>query len=317
MSDPLRLVFLGTKDFAWPSFVELAESRHRLLALVTQPDRPQGRKQALIPARIKLEAEERGIRVFQPEDLNLESGIGLLKELGPDLIVTVAYGQILSPEVLSIPRLGGINLHGSILPKYRGAAPVARAIERGETETGVTVIQMSPRVDAGGVVAVRPTPIDPDETAGELEARLGRLGAPLLMEVVESLSRGPVAVLPQDGTLATRAPKLRKDDGRIDWKQPARAIHDLVRAMQPWPIASTAWIVGDGEPKPLIVHRTEVRSGAGEPGVVLEGEKGELIVGTGDGLIRMVDVQTPGKRAMSAAEFLRGHAFCQGTRFLG
>src|ERR1700729_3930938 len=231
MSPPTRIVMLGTGDFALPTFVHLCATGHRVERLITQPDRPQGRKQELIPSAIRRAALERGIAVDQPENVNAPESLERLRALSPDLLVTAAYGQILSAELLGIPRLGGINLHGSILPAYRGAAPVARAIERGERETGVTVIRMTPRIDAGGMIAVARTPIDPDETAGALEARLAELGAPLIAEAVAALEAGTVRILPQEKTLVTKAPKLRKEDGLIDWSKPAQAVHDQVRAM--------------------------------------------------------------------------------------
>ena len=195
---------LGTGDFAVPTFVRLAETGHRMIGLVTQPDRPQGRKQELIPSRIKAEAVARGIPVFQPEDVNASEALAVIREMGPDLLVTAAYGQILSAELLGIAPLGGINLHGSILPKYRGAAPVARAIQNGETETGVTVIRMTPRIDAGGMIAVARTPIDPDETAGELEDRLAEIGAPLIVEAVAAVAEGRATILPQEKVSGSR-----------------------------------------------------------------------------------------------------------------
>src|SRR3954447_528507 len=168
MASSTRIVMLGTGDFALPTFEHLCATGHNVVTLITQPARPQGRKQEVIPSRIKLSAQARGVPVFQPEDVNSPASLDAVRALAPDLLVTAAYGQILSPDLLSVPRLGGINLHGSVLPSYRGAAPVARAIERGETQSGVTVIRMSPRIDAGGMIQVATTPIDPDETAGEL-----------------------------------------------------------------------------------------------------------------------------------------------------
>jgi methionyl-tRNA formyltransferase len=225
-----RIVMLGTGDFALPTFLRLLDDGHDVAALITPPDRPQGRKQELIPSRIKVAALERGVRVEQPEDINVPAGVELVRSLAADLLVTAAYGQILSAEVLGIPRLGGLNLHGSILPAYRGAAPVARAIQDGATETGVTVIRMTPRIDAGGMLAAARTPIGLDETAGELEARLAELGAPLIAAAVADLAAGRSQVIPQDRSRVTRAPKLTKEDGRIDWSRPARAVHDLGRS---------------------------------------------------------------------------------------
>ncbi len=301
-----RIVMLGTKDFALPTFEHLCETGHGVVALVTQPDRPQGRKQLLIPSRIKEAALARQVRVEQPEDVNSPDSLELIRSLEPDLLVTAAYGQILSAELLSIPPMGGINLHGSILPAYRGAAPVARAIEKGETETGVTVIRMTPKIDAGGMMAFARTPIGPDETAGEVEGRLAALGAPLVAEAIAALVAGSAKILPQDKSKVTKAPKLTKEDGRIDWSHSNLQIHNLVRAMQPWPVASTRWLRADG-PVRLIVHQTRPVEGEGKPGQVLEAEGDRLVVAAGSGAVRLLTVQLEGKKPCSAREFLHGH----------
>jgi methionyl-tRNA formyltransferase len=310
MAPAIRLVFLGTGDFALPSFEHLIETGHDVAALVTQPDRPQGRKQEIIPAPIKRSALARDIPVFQPEDVNAPESLEHLRAIGPELLVTAAYGQILSADLLSIPRLGGVNLHGSVLPAYRGASPVARAIQNGDTTTGVTVIQMTPRIDAGGIIAIARTEIGPYETAGELEERLARLGAPLVAQSIAALAAGPVPILPQDKAKVTRAPKLRKEDGLIDWSRPAQAVHDHVRAMQPWPVAFTAWHPQPGasrEPTRIIVHKTQVVEGRGRPGEVLEAAGDRLVVAAGEGAIRLQVIQLPGKKPAKTAEVLRGY----------
>ncbi len=301
-----RIVLLGTKDFALPTFEHLCETGHGVVALITQPDRPQGRQHLLVPSRIKQAAIARGVRVEQPEDINAPEALALLRSLDPDLIVTAAYGQILSGELLTIPPMGGINLHGSILPAYRGAAPVARAIQRGEVETGVTVIRMTPKIDAGGMVAFARTPIGPDETAIEVEDRLATIGAPLVARSIAELVAGTVKILPQDRSRVTKAPKLSKADGRIDWSQPASAIHNLIRAMQPWPIASTTWLRPDG-PIRLIVHQSRPVEGQGEPGRVIEASGGRLVVAAGSGAVQLLRVQLEGKKALAAGEFLKGY----------
>lgn len=315
MAASIRLMFLGTGDFALPAFEHLVSTGHDLAALVTQPDRPQGRKQELVPSRIKRAAEANGIRVEQPENVNAAEGLDLVRAMRPDLLVTAAYGQILSADLLSVPRLGGINLHGSILPSYRGAAPVARAIQNGETETGVTIIRMTPRIDAGGIIAIARTDIGPDETAGELEERLARLGAPLVAQAVAALALGDVPILPQDRAHVTKAPKLRKEDGLIDWSRPAQAVHDLVRAMRPWPVASTTWRprhpTAKG-PVRLIVHKTAVVDGQGPPGQVIEADGDRLVVAAADRAVRLLVLQLPGKKPFTAAEFLRGHRIAVG-----
>jgi methionyl-tRNA formyltransferase len=315
MTPSIRIIVLGTGDFALPTFLHLVDAEFQVVALVTQPDRPQGRKHELIPSRINLSALAHGVAVEQPEDVNGPESLNRLRDLRPDLLVTAAFGQILSAEVLSIPRFGGINLHGSILPAYRGAAPVARAIQHGETETGVTVIQMTPRIDAGGIIATARTAIGPDETAGELEDRLAELGAPLVARAAAALAAGPVTVLPQEKAKVTRAPKLRKDDGKIDWTQPSQAIHDLVRAMQPWPGAYTTWRPAArpaDEALRLLVHKTQVASGAGEPGAVIAAASDRLVVAARQGAVALWVLQLPGKKAMTAADFLRGHRVAPG-----
>ena len=307
----IRVIMLGTGDFALPTFEQLIAAGHDVAALFTQPDRPQGRKQELIPSRIKQSAQAHGILVEQPEDVNAPAALERIRGLEPDILVAAAYGQILSAALLSIPPQGGINLHGSVLPSYRGAAPVARAIQNGATETGVTVIRMTPRIDAGGIAAVLRTPIGPDETAGELEERLARLGAPLVAQTLASLPRGTIEVVAQDKAKVTRAPKLRKEDGLIDWSMPAQAIHNLVRAMQPWPVAQTTWQSRLSPQKPplrLIIHKTQVAQGQGAPGEVIEAVGDRLIVAGGEAAVALRNIQLPGKKPIGIAEFLRGHA---------
>ncbi len=324
MAPPIRIIMLGTGDFALPTFNLLCDTGHNVIALVTQPDRPQGRKQELIPSEIKRSAQARGVRVDQPENVNAPESLELIRQLAPDLLVTAAYGQILSGELLGVPKHGGINLHGSILPSYRGAAPVARAIQNGETETGVTVILMTPRIDAGGMLSIGKTPIDVDETAGELEARLATLGAPLVIQAIADLVQGTAHVIPQVKSRVTRAPKLRKEDGLIDWNRSARSIHDLVRAMKPWPSASTT-LPGTGQPdRPpirLIIHKTEFAESpfnpGAAPGTVLEASGDRLLIATAEGALRLVSVQVPGKKPVTAAELLNGYRLVPGDRLGG
>jgi methionyl-tRNA formyltransferase len=314
-----RIIVLGTGDFALPMFEHLCDAGHEILALITQPDRPQGRKQELIPSPIKKAAEARGVRVLQPENVNAAESLEQVRALEPDLLVTAAYGQILSADLLSIPRLGGINLHGSILPAYRGAAPVARAIQNGETETGATVIRMTPKIDAGGMIAFARTPIGPDETAGELEDRLATLGAPLVAQSIMKIASGTAEVIPQDRSKVTKAPKLRKEDGLIEWSRPALSVHNLVRAMQPWPIASTTWVSQDSSSKGpirLIVHKSQAVDARGVAGTVLEAEADRLVVAASQSAVRLLIVQVPGKKPMTAAEFLRGHRVRPGDVFV-
>ena len=311
---------LGTGDFALPTFLHLIERGHCVRALVTQPDRPQGRKQERIPSAIKVAATEHMIPVLQPEDVNADAAVAAIRALEPDLLVTAAYGQILSAELLGVPRLGGINLHGSVLPAYRGAAPVARAIQSGETETGVTVIFMTPRIDAGGMIKVARTPIDPNETAGALEDRLARLGAPLVVEAIAALADGRPVVIAQKSAKVTRAPKLRKEDGQIDWKSPALTVHNHVRAMQPWPIAFShlhRTARPQDDPPRIIIHKTEpiARETTDAPGTVLEASGDRLIVAAGSGAVRLLVIQAVGKKALPVSEALRGLPIQPGDHF--
>jgi methionyl-tRNA formyltransferase len=270
----------------------------------------------LISSLIKQSALSRGIVVVQPHDVNAQESLELIRKLRPDLLVTAAYGQILSPELLAIPTLGGINLHGSILPAYRGAAPVARAIQHGETETGVTIIRMSPRIDAGGMMAVARTSIGPDETAGELESRLALIGAPLIPQAIESLAANTARVVPQDRAKVTRAPKLSKEDSPIDWSLPASAIHNHVRALHPWPLSQTTWIAHEPTRGPLrlIIHRTRpVESNLyGPPGTVVQANDESLVVAAGIAAVSLLVVQIPGKKPLPATDFLRGHPVLPG-----
>lgn len=315
----MKLVMFGTGDFALPTFHALIEAGHDLRALVTQPDRPQGRKQELIPSPIKLAAIAAGIPIFQPEQVNAAESLAIIREFAADLFVTAAYGQILSAELLGVPPMGGINLHGSILPKYRGAAPVARAIQNGEHESGVTVIRMTPRIDAGGMIAIARTAIDPDETAGELESRIATLGAPVIVDTIAKLQAGTATILPQSREKVTRASKLSKEDGRIDWSKSATVIHDLIRAMNPWPLAETYWHPTEigCPPVRLIVHLgAGLASGLGAPGTVVVADGNRLVVTAGDGAaVGLKTLQVPGKKPMAVRDFLNGNRVRAGDLF--
>ena len=317
-----RLIFLGTKDFALPAFEYLCDHGWQILGLITQPDRPQGRKQLLIPSKIKVAAESRGIPVYQPEDLNSSEGIALLSAIRPHLLVTVAYGQILKPHILEIPPFGGVNLHGSLLPKYRGAAPVARAMEQGEIETGVTVIQMSPQVDAGGMLATADTPIGADETAGTLEARLALIGAPVLANSIKGYLEGAISPSHQDKLLATRAPKLSKEKSFIDWSAPAFKVDRFIRSMNPWPLARSQFL-GKSTLKSIgvVIHQTELSSDPnshhGSAGEVISIAKDSFEVSCGDGrCISVKLIQTDGRNVLSAGDWIRGVRLQAGDRFL-
>jgi methionyl-tRNA formyltransferase len=307
----MRLIILGTGGFAVPTLRALAASAHEVALDVVRP--PRGRRDEP-PAPMHAAATELRLPLWTPESVNLPESQQRLRELAADLLVVCDYGEILHSETLATTRLGGINLHGSLLPKHRGAAPVQWAILRGEQETGNTVIQMTPGLDAGPMLGQQRVAIDPDETAGQLEARLAELGAKLVIEVVDQLAAGTTKPLPQEKSAATKAPRLKKDDGRIDWLQHAAQIKNQVRAMQPWPRTFTFWPRGGSEPLRLNIDRvTIVEHSGGPPGTVLEvGER--LVVATGDGAIEILDLQPAGKRRMSASEFLRGHPLQTGDR---
>jgi methionyl-tRNA formyltransferase len=312
----MRIVMMGTGKFAEPTFAALLAGRHSVCGLVANPDRPSGREREMV-RDIKKLALAHNVPVFQPESINTPEGVAGLKQLQPELLVVAAYGQILSAEVLGVAPRGGINVHASLLPKYRGAAPIAWAIYHGETRTGVTIIRMSTALDAGDMLAQESIPILPDETEGELEERLAPLGARLALTVIEQLEAGTASGVKQDQSLVTKAPKLKKEKGLIDWTRTAEQICCHIRAMQPWPTAYTFLHAAGKEPLRLILLRAQALEGpAGQlPGTILESPKDELHVAAGQGIVSLLRVQPAGKRPMDTAEFLRGHRVSPGDRF--
>jgi methionyl-tRNA formyltransferase len=282
------------------------------MQVVTRP--PRGRKAEAPP--LAQVAEMLGIIVSQPETVNSDEARAALRGLAPDLLVVCDYGEILKRETLAVARLGGINLHGSLLPKYRGAAPVQWAILNGETETGNTVIQMTPGLDAGPALGVQRVPIDPDETAGDLEARLAEQGADLVLSVVDALDAGTAKPQPQDKAAASKAPRLAKEQGLIDWSQSALAIKNQIRALDPWPRAYTHW-QRPGDPLRLILHRVQTVNddNSVHPGTILEAGP-RLIVAAGEGALEILSLQPAGKRAMTANDFLRGYPLLQGEQLV-
>jgi methionyl-tRNA formyltransferase len=312
---------MGTGLFAAPTFEALYGTQHEVVALVTQPQRPAKGHRAPPKNRLREIAAAHGTGVFDPPSINTPESNAALREMRPDLFIVADYGQILSPETLSIAPLGGINLHGSLLPKYRGAAPINWAIYHGETETGVTVIHMTPRIDAGPCLAQARLAIGPDETAEELEPRLARLGAPLVSETIDALAAGTAQPIPQDPALASRARRLRKEDGEIDWTRSAEQIKNQVRAMQPWPKTFTYWHRGSGPPLRLIIGRLSVCSmpaagnvPAQSPGTVIEASKDRLLIATGRDAAWVESIQPEGKRELTPAELLRGYPIEVGDR---
>jgi len=305
MTDRLNLVFAGTPDFAVPALDALHAAGHVLRAVYTQPDRPAGRGQAMSGSPVKGRALELGLHVEQPASLKAPEEALRLEEHAADLMVVVAYGLILPPAILAIPRLGCWNIHASLLPRWRGAAPIQRAILAGDAATGVTIMQMDAGLDTGPMLLRRATPIDPRETGGTLHDRLARLGAQAIVEAIDQWQAGRLQPTPQPVDGASYAPKIRKEEGRIDWSQPAVAIDRQVRAFNPWPVAETRWA-----DRQLRIWSATVVPAAGdaEPGSVLEAAGGRMIVATGEGALSLERVQLAGRRAMSAAEFLNAHA---------
>ena len=303
---------MGTPDFAVPSLVGVAQSGHDLVGVVTRPDRPRGRGQQMQPTDVKAAVASLGldVPVLQPESLRDESFHAQLQALEPDLFAVVAF-LILPRSVLAIPKLGSVNVHPSLLPKYRGAAPIQWAIINGETETGVTIFQLSPRVDAGDILVQQRLVIGDDETAGELYERLKMKGAELLIRAIDGMADGSVMPMPQTDEGLSRAPKLEKEDGGIDWSKSAGDIRNLIRGTNPFPGAFTLW-----RNKLLKVHRATVDTGMGEAGAVIEADgKRGLIVGTGEGALALDEVQPAGKKRMSGADFVRGYRIEVGERF--
>lgn len=308
----LRVVFFGTPAFAVPTLEALLASRHTVVAAVTQPDRPRGRGQRTADGPVKARALAAGLPVLQPASLKDPAFLAAYAALAADLGVVAAYGKILTEAVLAAPRLGLINVHASVLPRYRGAAPIHRAVANGEPETGVTIMRVVKALDAGAMLAVVRRAIGPDETSEEVERDLARLGAAVLVETVDRMAAGPIEEIPQDDRRATYAPRLTKEDGLIDWSMPARRVHDLVRGMRPWPNAYS-YVQGQR----LILLRSGVidEPPTEAPGTVVAARTDGLRVACGAGILDVREIQAEGKRPMLAREFLAGHPLAPGTRF--
>lgn len=313
----MRLVMLGTGPFAVPTLQKLAESQHEVALVITRP--PTDRKATASPMQQK--GESLGLDVWAPPTVNVAESQTRISALKPDLLVVCDYGEILRPETLATSRLGGINLHGSLLPRYRGAAPVQWSILSGEVETGNSVIQMTPGLDAGPLVAQQRTPIDPDEDAGQLEVRLAAMGAEAVLQVVDELEAGTAKPIAQDKSLASKAPRLRKEQGAIDWSRTPQEIKNQVRGLRPWPRAYTFWHRSEGGPVRLNIDRVAIASASvalGQippPGTILE-SAGRLVVATGSsGGLEILELQPAGKRSMAAAEFVRGYRAAVGDLF--
>jgi methionyl-tRNA formyltransferase len=298
----LRVIFMGTPEFACPSLQKLIERGEEILAVVTQPDRPKGRGQQLAPPPVKALAEELGITVLQPVKVRATEFIEVARGLSPDLIVVVAFGQILPKALLDIPRYGCINVHASLLPRYRGAAPINWCIINGEAETGVTTMQMDVGLDTGAMLVRKATPIDPDEDSSSLHDRLAIIGAEALAETLGLLSGGKLVPREQDDALSCYAPMLKKEDGMIDWGRTAQTVKNLVRGMTPWPGAFT--FLGATT---LKICRVSVAHGSGAPGMVLQSGKKGLEVACAGGSVIIEELQLEGRKRLKAADFLAGY----------
>ena len=311
----LRIVFMGTPELARVSLEALLrEPAFQLVGVVTQPDRPKGRDLKLQPSPVKEAALRANLPVLQPAKAREESFLAELRRLQPDLVAVAAYGQILPKTILELPRFGCLNVHTSLLPKYRGAAPIQWAILNGDSDTGVTIMKMDPGLDTGDILAQRATPIQPADNAQTLHDRLAQLGAELLVQTIPDHVAGKIQPRPQPVDGVTHAPKLRKEDGRIDWHLPAITLSNRVRAFTPWPGAFTLM-----PPLPhahlLKIWDVEVLAENGPPGAILRADRSGIVVGCGQNALRIFTLQREGGRRMSAADFLAGHPLRAGDSF--
>ena len=300
----MRIVFLGTPDFGVPSLKVLVEAGYEVVGVFTQPDKPKGRGNKMLPSPVKVCAQGYGIPVFQPVKIRAD-GVEALRSLAPDLCVTAAFGQILSQEILDIPRIGTVNVHSSLLPKYRGSAPINWAIMEGETVTGVTTMMTDKGLDTGDILLKREVPILPGETAEELTARLSPIGAELLIETIRRLEAGNCPREKQNEAEASYFPMLKKEMGEIDWTLPAEKIVNLIRGLTPWPGTSFMW----GEGEMVKVWKAETAENPGlAPGTIIaaDGKQG-LIIAAGEKAVRVLEMQAPGGKRMNPKDYLRGH----------
>ena len=307
----MRIVFMGTPEFAVPSLKALLDAGYGVVGVFTQPDRPVGRGHKLAACPVKKLALERGVPVYQFERLRNEEGLACLRALAPDIVVTAAFGQILSQALLDVPKMGTVNVHASLLPAYRGAAPINWCILNGETRTGVTTMLTDAGVDTGAMLLRRETDIGETETAAELSARLSQLGAELLIETLKGYIAGEIAPTPQDERLASRQPMLKKEMGLIDWTRSAKEIACQARGLDPWPSAYTDYLGGT-----LKIYRACPVEGEGDPGTVLRSSAKEgLFVACGEGALEVLEMQAPGGKRMSARAYLAGKKIEPGTKF--
>jgi len=316
MDKPLRIIFMGTPEFAVPSLQALLDADPdtvgRVVGVVTQPDRPKGRGQQLAPPPIKVLAQQAGLPVLQPVKMKDPDFLDTLRGWAPDVIAVTAFGRILPPVLLDLPYWGCINVHGSLLPKYRGAAPIQWAIINGETETGITTMLMDPGLDTGPMLMRATVPIHPTDTAGDLAARLAPLGGRLLVETIAGLKSKTLAPTPQDHAKATLAPLLKKEDGWLNWKDEAPALANRIRGLTPWPGAYTY----HGEERWQIWRAQAASVGCAEaaPGTILEVTKDALRIATGKGSLLIQEIQSASGKRLSVGQYLSGHRVAVGSR---
>jgi methionyl-tRNA formyltransferase len=310
-----RLIFLGSGAFACPSLDRLLETgADDLAAVICQPDKPCGRDRRTAACAVKRHLADRDIPVLTPANINAPESLQALRDLAPDLLVVVSYGQFLKPALLAIPPAGCVNVHGSLLPKYRGAAPIQWAIARGETVTGVTTMFVNEHMDAGDILGRQECPILPEDTAATLHDRLATLGADLLLRTLDDLRHGRAKPEPQNPALATFAPKLTKTDGRLDWRLTACDLLNRIRAFHPWPGCYFEWPRGSGKWVAVLRAAAEPAAPAAEPGVILGLDPDGFRIQTGDGALRLIEVKPESRPAMPAADFARGRALQPGDR---
>lgn len=307
----MNVVFLGTPEFAVATLEAILAAGHTVQEVITQPDRPKGRRQELIPSPVKAAALRHGLPVYQPERIRRPESVEHLKALSPEVMVVVGYGQIIPQVVIDIAPLGIINVHASLLPELRGAAPIQWSVVRGFATTGVTTMRINAGLDTGDVLDRWETPIGPDETSPELSVRLAEAGATLLVQTLSKLKDGTAAPVPQDDALATLAPILKKEDGRIDWRLPAQQIHNLIRGFLPWPGAHTVF-----RNQSLHIWRSrlvsELQAGSGlAPGAIVQERQGVFVIGGDGAALELLEVQLEGRKRMPAEVFANGHRLTQ------
>lgn len=310
MSLPLRIVFMGTPDFAVPSLQSLLDGPDQMVAVVCQPDRQRGRGKILSRPPVKILAEQHGLPVLQPESVRKDPFFQQIKALNPDLLVVVAYGKILPESLLQLPPHGAINVHGSLLPKYRGAAPIQWAVINGETETGITTMQMDVGMDTGDLLLTQPVPIGPEETAGELFDRLAALGGLTLSRTIGLLKAGQLAPVPQDASLASTAPMLAKEMGHLDWSLPADRLHCLIRGLDPWPCA---YGFIDGKRYRFFRPQIVLQRPWEPPGTIRRADSQGLLIATGTDSLLVREIQPEGKKRMPVEACLNGVRITAGT----